>query len=82
LATSDQQLKESWIRQAAINLCDLLQSTKDVALECGALYHAAHGLVLYRARIFGPRRYGTVERPKAGAGKSAATGAAVIPLRK
>jgi hypothetical protein len=35
-------------------VADIFVKTKDIPLECGALYHAAHGLVLYRARIFEP----------------------------
>jgi hypothetical protein len=59
LALSDQQLKEPWVQQAAANLCELFRRTMEVPLECGALYHAAHGLVLYRERVFGPRQYAT-----------------------
>ena len=55
LALTDEQLKEPWVRRAAANLCDLFRRTRNVPLECGALYHAAHGLVLYRSRMFGPR---------------------------
>jgi hypothetical protein len=36
-------------------LCDQFKRTRPIDLECGALYHAAHGLQLYRARRFGPR---------------------------
>ena len=35
-------------------MCDLFRKTEKLPLECGALYHAAHGLVLYRERVFGP----------------------------
>ncbi len=57
LALDDEELHEPWVIQAVTNLCNLFRLTRDVPLECGALYHAAHGLVLYRARIFGPRRH-------------------------
>jgi hypothetical protein len=30
---------------------DLLEKTADLDAECGALYHAAHGLALYHHRI-------------------------------
>ena len=53
LALNDDQLQEPWIRQAAANLCGLFETTRSVPLECGALYHAAHGLVLYRQRLWG-----------------------------
>ncbi|MCH5373645.1 MAG: ADP-ribosylation factor-directed GTPase activating protein isoform b, partial [Planctomycetes bacterium] len=55
LATSDQQLAEPWVKRAVMHLCELFRKTRSVPLECGALYHAAHGLALYRDRVFGPR---------------------------
>ena len=61
LAMSDAQIKEPWVTHAALNLCDVFRKTRDIPLECGALYHAAHGLVLYRTRLFGPRSYATPE---------------------
>lgn len=53
LALDDEQLKEPWVTRAAVHLCQLFQQTRNLDLECGALYHAAHGLVLYRERRFG-----------------------------
>ncbi len=44
-------LEEPWVRRAAARLAKLFRMTRQVPLECGALYHAAHGLVLYRDRI-------------------------------
>lgn len=52
LALTDEQLKEPWMQRAVLNLCDLFDKTEEAPLECGALYHAAHGLVLYRDRVF------------------------------
>lgn len=40
--------------RAADALCRLFDETRSMDLECGALYHAAHGLILYRERLFGP----------------------------
>jgi hypothetical protein len=57
LAMDDSQIKQPWVTRAAWHLCDLFRKTQDIPLECGALYHAAHGLVLYRTRLFGPRSY-------------------------
>jgi hypothetical protein len=54
-ALNRQQLSEPWVRRAVVYLCQLLKDTESLNLECGALYHAAHGLVLYRSRCFGPR---------------------------
>ncbi len=59
IAMTDKQLAEPWVTRAVVHLCDLLRKTQGVDLECGALYHAAHGLVLYRQRVFGDRKYET-----------------------
>ena len=58
IAVDDSQLNEPWLRRAVAYLCDVFRATRNVPLECGALYHATHGLILYRARVFGPRSYG------------------------
>ena len=57
LAMTDEQLKEPWVKKAVLNMCALLKKTQEVPLECGALYHAVHGLVVYRERVFGPRTF-------------------------
>jgi hypothetical protein len=54
-ALPKERLQEAWIQKAVVYLCGLLERTKHLDLECGALYHAAHGLVLYREKVFGPR---------------------------
>jgi hypothetical protein len=53
-ALTQEELEQPWVRRGALKVCEILVKTKDIPLECGALYHAAHGLVLYRARIFEP----------------------------
>ena len=53
LALDDQQLSAAWVTRAAARLVTLLEQTSDVDVECGALYHAAHGLLLYRDRVCG-----------------------------
>ena len=55
---TDEQLGEAWVRRAVMYLCGLFRKTDQYDLECGALYHAAHGLALYRQRMFGSRKYG------------------------
>ena len=64
-AMTDEQLHEPWIARAAVRLCDILDTTKDLPLECGSLYHAVHALVLYRERLFGPRSYAQPLEPQA-----------------
>ena len=49
-ALDDERLTEPWVTRAAERLVTLLEQTDDVDLECGGLYHAAHGLLLYRQR--------------------------------
>jgi hypothetical protein len=53
VAMTDEQLAQPQVALAARYMCALFQQTRDMALECGALYHAAHGLLLYRERVFG-----------------------------
>jgi hypothetical protein len=52
-ALSKEQLEQVWVRRAVAYLCRLLERTKHIDLECGSLYHAAHGLVLYRMKVYG-----------------------------
>jgi hypothetical protein len=54
VALDDDQIREPWVTRAVAHLVDCLEKTKDFDLECGALYHAAHALRLYRERRFGP----------------------------
>ena len=51
IAMPEREIQAPWMMAAVRNLCDLFDKTKDYDLECGALYHAAHGLVLYRNRM-------------------------------
>ena len=53
LVLDDERLAEPWVTRAAVRLVTLLEQTSDVDVECGALYHAAHGLLLYRDRLCG-----------------------------
>jgi hypothetical protein len=53
VALDDERLAEPWVTRAADRLVTLLEQTADVDVECGALYHAAHGLLLYRDRVSG-----------------------------
>ncbi|MGI9176426.1 MAG: ADP-ribosylation factor-directed GTPase activating protein isoform b [Pirellulales bacterium] len=51
VALDDERLAEPWVTRAADRLVTLLEQTEDVDVECGGLYHAVHGLALYRRRI-------------------------------
>ena len=50
LALDDEEFSEPWITRAVERLVTLLERTSDVDVECGALYHAVHGLLLYKQR--------------------------------
>lgn len=52
-----EELQEPWARRAVASVCSVFRKTKAVDVECGALFHAAHGLRLYRAKVFGPRTF-------------------------
>jgi hypothetical protein len=54
LALTDQELKEPWVQEAVNALVMMILDTKLDPVEGGALYHAAHGLYIYHARVFGP----------------------------
>ena len=54
LALGDEEISKPWVKRAVNYLVDVLDRTKKADLECGSLYHAVHGLALYRLRQFGP----------------------------
>lgn len=47
----DDRLREPWVERAVEQMASVFDKTRGFDLECGALYHAAHGLVLYRNRL-------------------------------
>ncbi|HZZ30172.1 MAG TPA: ADP-ribosylation factor-directed GTPase activating protein isoform b [Pirellulales bacterium] len=55
VALTKEQLQEPWVTAAVNRLCQLLEDNANRELDCGALYHAARGLKLYREKVFGPR---------------------------
>lgn len=57
-ALNKDELQEDWVVAAVKDVCKLFRQTKPVDVECGALFHAAHGLVLYREKVYGPRTFG------------------------
>lgn len=63
-ALNDEEIREPWVGRAAYALTKLFQKTKTIDMECGALYHAAHSLVLFRERRFGPRPAQVAEQTK------------------
>jgi hypothetical protein len=57
-AMDKKDLEQPWVKRAVLDVCKTFRKTKPVDVECGALFHAAHGLVLYREKVFGPRTFG------------------------
>jgi hypothetical protein len=57
-ALDKEGLQQTWTKRAVLDVCKLFRKTKPVDVECGALFHAAHGLVLYREKVYGPRTFG------------------------
>ncbi len=51
VAAPDEVLLDKRVIRGANTLCDLLEETASLDLECGALYHALSGLRIYRDRI-------------------------------
>ena len=60
-ALNKEKLQQPWVKRAVLDMCKTFRRTKPVDVECGALFHAAHGLVLYREKVFGPRTFGKDE---------------------
>ena len=52
-ALTDEELAEPWVTASVAQLCKIFRQTRDLPMECGALYHAARGLQNYRLRRFG-----------------------------
>jgi hypothetical protein len=44
---------QDWVGRAALHLCDLFDQTTDMAVDCGAMYHALHALQIYREKRWG-----------------------------
>jgi hypothetical protein len=57
-ALDKEALQEEWTKRAVLDVCKLFRKTKPVDVECGALFHAAHSLVLYREKVYSPRTFG------------------------
>jgi hypothetical protein len=55
VALDDNQFNQDWVTAAVVKVVQLLEENQDRELDCGALYHAARGLMLYRQRKFGER---------------------------
>jgi hypothetical protein len=57
ISMDKEELQQEWVKRAVLDVCKTFRKTKAVDVECGALFHAAHGLVLYREKMYGPRTF-------------------------
>jgi hypothetical protein len=53
LSLPNAELRADWMQQAASTLALMILDSQGQPVEGGALYHAAHGLHLYRDRVYG-----------------------------
>lgn len=77
LALADDELRRPWVRDAARALADLLIERRDEPVEAGPLYHAVHGLLIYRTRVYGEPPAGC-SRPLVPSGEPPAVGPAGV----
>ncbi|HVJ83114.1 MAG TPA: hypothetical protein VNC50_18755 [Planctomycetia bacterium] len=61
---TDEELREPWARNGAEAVARMILDLRASPIESGALYHATHGLITYRARVFGEARAKAVARSK------------------
>jgi hypothetical protein len=52
LALTDDELRQPWVEEAASALAQMILENQNNPIDGGALYHAVHGLYMYRARVF------------------------------
>ncbi len=50
LAAPAEELSAPWVELAALRLCEILERTRRIELDCGGLYHALNGLKIYQQR--------------------------------
>lgn len=53
LALPREDLSSGWLELAAHRMCNLMETTEEADMDCGALYHGLNGLKIYRQRRFG-----------------------------
>jgi hypothetical protein len=63
LALTKQELSEAWVTEAANALVLMILDNQHDPIDGGALYHAVHGLHIYRARVFGTPTPGLLMPP-------------------
>jgi hypothetical protein len=61
LALTDEELKQPWVQDAANALAMLFLGNGQTPLEGGGMYHAVHGLLIYRSRVYGSDKLGDLK---------------------
>jgi hypothetical protein len=61
LAMTEKELRAGWVQEAANALTKMIFESQNVPVPGGGLYHAAHGLLLYYARLYDSKQLGTME---------------------
>ncbi|MCC6421812.1 MAG: hypothetical protein IT429_26645 [Gemmataceae bacterium] len=56
LTMTDEELREPWMEDAVNALTTMFFNIQNQQMEGGTMYHAAHGLLIYYARRYDPRR--------------------------
>jgi hypothetical protein len=63
LALSDEEIRQGWVENAASALANMILRNSNQGLDGGAVYHATHGLEIYRNRVLGPTPHPPVIPP-------------------
>jgi len=61
LAMTEDELRAGWVQDAVNALTEMIFKSQNVPVPGGGLYHAAHGLLLYYARVYDGTRLGTMQ---------------------
>jgi hypothetical protein len=61
LTLPDEELKQQWVQDAVNALALMFFEIRNDPMESGSLYHATHGLLIYYARVYDPRKLGANE---------------------
>jgi hypothetical protein len=61
LAMTEEELRAGWVQDAVSALTKMIFESQNIPVPGGGLYHAAHGLLLYYARVYDGKRLGTME---------------------
>ena len=58
VALTRDELAADWVTDGVTRLCEQINDIRRLNPDCGTIYHAAHGLMLYRADLLRPAEPG------------------------